>query len=43
LQRGDPYEDEKIHGPFKDCLRQAKNEKNGVYIRRKLKEVDEMR
>lgn len=38
MQSGDPYEDEKIHGPFKNRLRQAKDEKNGVYIGHKLEE-----
>ena len=32
LQRWDPYEDKKIHGPFENGLGQAKDEEDGVYI-----------
>ena len=32
LKCWDPYEDKKIHGTFKDRLRQAENDKDGVYI-----------
>ena len=32
MQRWDPYEDKKIHGPFKNGLRKAKDEEDGVYI-----------
>jgi len=32
LQCWDPDEDKKIHGTFKDRLRQAEDEKDGVYI-----------
>jgi hypothetical protein len=30
LQGWDPNEDKKVHGPFKDRLRQAKDEEDGV-------------
>jgi hypothetical protein len=41
LQRWDPYEDKQIHGPFKNCLRQAKDEEDRVYIRYKPEHIDE--